>query len=527
MIYAFNYIRYVISSHPGRVLCISFLMFQILVNYMSMSSALLCLLVIGFSLLLSSYKKKLYLRMIFVVCSVGVSFAVYEIRQTQIETRANIYEKITIDQVEGVIISDPKVGVKDVKYTIQIPVSDEMLRSSVEQNAVEQIKSAKTPSITLLVQSRKFPRYSLGDRCWFSFANSTNKSLNEGYLSYLQNKGIDGTYRSFDLKCQPPDKTTSIPLFIAFRRFAYNIKLNSSKKIESMISEPYAALWLGILFGDDRDFSNEMTNLFKITQTTHIIAASGFNISVVEMIINRFSKRYLRMRTRMRFILLISFIYCLWADLSGSILRAFCMSALRQISKLLGYRYNSLDALLYTTVLLSFTMINPIVNMGYLLSSAATLGIMLIFPVISNLTGKIDKTLLKSDFVQNMTMSFSCSISTYPFILLFWGKASLLGVISNIFLLEIVELIYFNGLLTLIISYLSPVLAKKFLHLQFYTLDLFVWLINRFGLLFESRSFSIYVERSLLILGIVSMIYLSFAYIRELSRKFISMKAFI
>jgi competence protein ComEC len=62
------------------------------------------------------------------------------------------------------------------------------------------------------------------------------------------------------------------------------------ENISKLLPEPAAGLLSGILFGSKADISTELLSILTITGTMHIIALSGYNITVVAEGLRNFFK---------------------------------------------------------------------------------------------------------------------------------------------------------------------------------------------------------------------------------------------
>lgn len=522
---AIKYCRYTISGHLGRCFCVPFVITLACSYYLSVEKGVLLISVILVSCLLISHRKPLFVTLLFALVAVASAYTLFSYKEVMTNIRLN-YGTLIPDGVKlsGNIIADPIIGGDNSKYEIAVKFFEtgqnelKPFATKVSKNVFFPVESKE---IVFLVEVKRYPGYMIGDVCEFTYDNSRVRNISSDYHRYLNQKGISYPLRSFDLTCDPPEDIRELSNYLKFRRIAYSIKVLLARNIESRIVEPYASLWLGILFGDDRRFSDEMVELFQVTQTTHIIAASGFNISVVEAIVDRFSKKVLKMKVRLIVIMILSFVYCAWANMSGSILRAYIMSCFRYLAKFSGNRYDPFDSLLYTTVILSLFDVNPLINIGYLLSGAATFGVIAIYPGLRRILQRVSNQLANSKPIQSVMVSLCCSTATYPVIYLFWGKASLLGVISNLFLLDIVELVYFNGLFVLLFTQINRQISTLFLYLQFALIKSFVDLVRFFGNLFQFAVFQVYIEKILLLFSVVIILFVLQSYLSDLSSKYV------
>jgi competence protein ComEC len=58
-------------------------------------------------------------------------------------------------------------------------------------------------------------------------------------------------------------------------RAGLDLKMAARHRLADLFPEPHAALLQGILLGDDNNIPAELTQSFRATGTTHILAISG------------------------------------------------------------------------------------------------------------------------------------------------------------------------------------------------------------------------------------------------------------
>jgi competence protein ComEC len=61
----------------------------------------------------------------------------------------------------------------------------------------------------------------------------------------------------------------------------YAFKARAKNVIAQILPEPQASLLTGILLGDDAGVPQSLQEAFRITGTSHILAISGYNITIL------------------------------------------------------------------------------------------------------------------------------------------------------------------------------------------------------------------------------------------------------
>lgn len=255
----------------------------------------------------------------------------------------------------------------------------------------------------------------------------------DGFGRYLKSKRTFLSGEIFEIHC---GGVWNQALFLISK-----FKQNSIEKLERIIEEPYASLVIGIMFGEDRVYSDSFEEGVRVAGLSHVVAASGFNVSFIVSVVSGFL--FLMPRVS-RFLLLVAIlvIYTLISGQGASIMRAVIMWGVAEGFNLYGISLPTIQYLLFSCVLM--LLINPLIllDIGFQLSFLATLGI-----VIASVP-------LAAEFKisENLMTSLVCTIFTAPVISKAFGEVSILGILSNILLLNSVEMVMGFGFLFLVFT---------------------------------------------------------------------------
>ena len=145
------------------------------------------------------------------------------------------------------------------------------------------------------------------------------------------------------------------------------------------------AVALGILLGDKSYLNLELKDAFSGAGAMHLLAVSGLHVGIFLVILQWLFKTFGRKLPRwIRFLLIVSILW-LYAGITGfspSVNRAVTMFSFVALGTVLGRRYNSMDGLLASAMIL--LAINPfyLFDIGFQLSYSAMIGIFLFSPLI-------------------------------------------------------------------------------------------------------------------------------------------------
>jgi competence protein ComEC len=213
-------------------------------------------------------------------------------------------------------------------------------------------------------------------------------------------------------------------------------------------------LLLGILIGARRSLPPQVLDDFTNTGVSHVIAISGYNISVIVASL-AFLAKLIGRRSSFWISLLVIFAFVVVSGASSSVLRASIMGGLLLLSFQVYRPYRITPALCFAAALM--LVWNPRIlywDVGFQLSFLATLGIVYAVPVLETLTTSWPnpfgtKTIL--------LVSTSAILATMPLVLLQFGQVSLVALPVNILMLPFVPLTMLCGFLTAL-----PVLGYGF-----------------------------------------------------------------
>ena len=157
----------------------------------------------------------------------------------------------------------------------------------------------------------------------------------------------------------------------------YTFHEHAVQTVYRIFPDPEASLMAGILLGEPQGIPAQVQADFRLTGTSHIIAISGFNITLVAgLFAMLFSRLWGRRRGAIAAGIGIG-LYVLLVGASAAVLRAAIFGWLTLFARQVGRRQTGLNSLAFTAALL--TMFNPFTlwDGGFQLSFAATLGLML------------------------------------------------------------------------------------------------------------------------------------------------------
>ncbi|MBO4264928.1 MAG: ComEC/Rec2 family competence protein [Clostridia bacterium] len=226
-------------------------------------------------------------------------------------------------------------------------------------------------------------------------------------------------------------------------------------RLEYFCSAEGAALSKALLLGDKSAVPPQIKRDFTYIGASHILAISGMHLSVIMGIIALVLRSF---GFSKKTVALLSFpivaFYALVSGLSGSVMRASIMILLTSLAFLIGKERDLKISLFFAVAAVIFFSPTSVFDIGLILSFLSTLGIVLIsspvYKYLSVIESKAIKILLP--IISSVLTSICAVMFSFPALWFFFGRMSLLSVISSLILTLPVEIL-------LVISFLLLILA--------------------------------------------------------------------
>lgn len=228
-------------------------------------------------------------------------------------------------------------------------------------------------------------------------------------------------------------------------------------KIDQIFGEPHASLLAGLLLGEQR-FSKEWDERFFRTGTTHIVAASGYNVAVVTFIMfGVLAWLGIKRPRAFAFILASILAYVVLAGAEAAVVRAGVMGILVLLSRQLGRKSTMLNVLLLTAGVMLF--INPRLlrdDVGFQLSMLSTIALIYFAPMLEK-----KFKFIPEDFTirESLTATLAATIFTFPLVFFSFKAFSLVSPVVNLLILPLIPYAMFFGAAAVAIGFVSTPVA--------------------------------------------------------------------
>ena len=274
------------------------------------------------------------------------------------------------------------------------------------------------------------------------------------YRDYLAAKNIHSYMTSAQITVLPSNKGNLII------RALYAFKERSFNNIYRLFPDPESSLLTGILLGVDTGLTRELQQAFKNTGTAHIIAISGFNISIIAGIFYTFFSRFFGDRRGAVIAITGIVLYTFIVGADAAVVRAAVMGGLALLAKQLGRRQAALNTLL--AVALFMCLWNPLYlwDVGFQLSFFATLGLILYAEPFSQAANRLITKYFPTSAAEKFAKLFSefalltlaAQLTTIPIMAYHFQRISLVSFIANPFILPAQPTVMILGGIAVLLS---------------------------------------------------------------------------
>lgn len=331
----------------------------------------------------------------------------------------------------------------------------ESKNNSFGQSLIAQIDQEN--KIKILINVQKYPKYEYGDiikiSCYLKKIENINTDFD--YFMYMAKGGV--FYNCDNEKIELIEKNKGNILY----KNILKIKKNLEENILKLIPFPESSLANGILFGNDENFPDDIKKNFSKTGMTHIIAVSGYNVTIIaEYLILVGIFLGLWRKQAILFAIAGIFLFIVAIGFPSSAVRAGVMGSILLWAMKNGRLSGSKNAIIFSCALM--LLLNPLLlrwDIGFQLSFLATMGIVELSVLLEDFFIKNNKIFGLNEII---LLSISAQIFVLPIIVYNFHMVSIISIIANVLILPIVPIAMLFSFLVSILSFFSTFLASIF-----------------------------------------------------------------
>ena len=359
-------------------------------------------------------------------------------------------------------------------------ISDDVDMRANGQKLIIEVKNLeqKKEKLKILVSTDFEQTFNYGDEIKFSgkleraenFVTEQEKEFD--YINYLRKDNI------LYLVSYPKIRILDSGKANFLKSFLFDIKNEFVEKINALIPNPENLLMGGLILGEKSSFDQTLKQSFVDTGTIHIIALSGYNVTIIaEWIMKLFS--FLPYGLGVWFGIVAIILFVLMTGASSTAIRAGIMAVMMLFARATGRNYDVARALILAAVVMIF--LNPLIlfyDISFQLSFIATVAVIYFTPKIEKYFCWITENFGLRDIV---TVTSAAYIFVLPFILYKMGNLSIVALPTNILVLPFIPFTMLLGFLSGFLSFIWYLFAMPFGYVAYFLLHYELSIIKFFG----------------------------------------------
>ncbi len=387
------------------------------------------------------------------LCLIALLGGILRIQSTQPDadkdTLQSYNDKGTVT-IKGLVAADPEPA-------------GASLALRLEAREIEVKGAWKKASGTVLVYVPQSSPYKYGDLLQVEGKLKTPPQLEDfDWREYLARKGIHSIINY-------PEQIELLAGGQGLKpmEWLYGLRNHMAEALDNALPEPQSALAQAILLGKRSSIPDDLNVSFFRTGTTHIIAISGLNLSIVAGIVLSFAVWLFGRRRPTYFLLALAAVwgYAALTGMQAPVLRAAIMCSLWLFAELVGRQRNALPALLLAAAVMIGIRPSILSDVSFQLSFASMAGLILLTPHFQTLGRKAfrisdDEARTAGTFViDSLSVTLGATFATLPIIIFYFHQISLVALPANLCVLPAVPGIMVTGALVAVIGLVSAPLA--------------------------------------------------------------------
>ena len=234
----------------------------------------------------------------------------------------------------------------------------------------------------------------------------------------------------------------------------------------------------GVLIGEKESMSDEVFESFQLSGTAHILAVSGLNVGLLALAIHICLQR-LKVTSAGRWVALSLFFLMLlvYSSLTGnspSVKRAAFMSMVMIGGEAFGIKTYPVNSLAFADLLILLFDPLDLLNPGFVMTNAAVLAILLIYPRFIGPRQKGSGLLKSAGYAlfSSFMVTLAAIIGVSPVIAYYFGTFSVVSLLANIPVVLFSNLLMYDLVPMLLLNLVSSYAASFFAASSFFFAEL-------------------------------------------------------
>ena len=373
---------------------------------------------------------------------------------------ANHYTKNTIEEtnsIRAIVTSALKPNAKYNKYFISLSHFNDSVTSGKMLLYVPKINTTKlSTGDEIWLKNSVYPIPKAFNPYQFDYANYLEKQnvYHQIYTRENQIKIIQ-THKNFDF-------------------YIEKLRNNLSKSFDIHDFEPKTkAIIDALILGQRLELDKETIADYSNAGVIHILAISGLHISIIYFFIVFLLKPLKRVEfgaeIQLLIVLAILWLFAFLTGLPASVTRAVTLFSFISIGNYFNQPKAIYNALAISAFLILLVNPNAIFDVGFQLSYAAVLSIVLFQPFYKKFYFTENK--IGIYFIDTILVSLAAQIGVLPLSLYYFNQLPLLFLFANLIIIPLSSLVLIVGIVILPLNYVFPSIAVFLGHILEYSIQ--------------------------------------------------------
>ncbi len=309
----------------------------------------------------------------------------------------------------------------------------------------------------VLVKAPPFTSAFYGDRVAVAGALETPPVFETfSYQDYLARRGIYTLVREAQVDVLASHQAGRV------RERLYRFKAHALATLLRLLPEPQASLLAGILLGVESGIPEDLSAAFSATGTSHIVAISGFNLTLVAGVLAVLARRFFGKKGELPVALGGVWLYTILVGASATVVRAAVMGSLVLFARRDERPIHGPTSLALAALVMSAG--NPFIlwDVGFQLSLAATAGLIFFTGPLTQLFRRMLLRLMTPQRAEifigwlsdALIVTLAAQITTLPILVATFRQLSLVTLLTNLAVLPAQPFLMFSGAIALLMALL-------------------------------------------------------------------------
>lgn len=276
------------------------------------------------------------------------------------------------------------------------------------------------------------------------------------YSNYMENQNV-----FHQIKCFEHDYYIGETV----KNFNYYVNYLRQKLVQSFDPHHFSlrtkSIINALLLGQKQQIDNETLNDYKNAGVVHILAISGLHIGIIYFFFNfvfGFLDRFHHGKTfKLILIVVLLWVFALISGMSASITRAVTMFSLIALSNFLNRKNSVFNAVASSFLILLIYNPLTIFDVGFQLSYAAVISILLFQPFYKKFYFSKNKIII---YIMDLFLvSIAAQIGVLPLMMLYFKQVPTLFLLANFVVIPLATVILILGIIVLCLNFIAMPLS--------------------------------------------------------------------